>query len=232
MLITAGNKKFKIMFYFLTFILLSTVNSLENYKISSNKSIFHLNKIEIIGTNKIKIDSLQSELDNELLGQNLYSLSSKSIANILNENKLIKKFNVNKQYPDKIIIKLKEVELVAILIKDKKKYFLADNNNLISYNENLVNSNLPNIYGKGAEHHFNNFKKILEENDFDIDSISSYYFFKINRWDLTINDRRTIKLPEKNLQQAIITINKLLKNKKFDKYSVIDLRINDKIITQ
>ena len=220
------------MFYFLTFILLSTVNSLENYKISSNKSIFHLNKIEIIGTNKIKIDSLQSELDNELLGQNLYSLSSKSIANILNENKLIKKFNVNKQYPDKIIIKLKEVELVAILIKDKKKYFLADNNNLISYNENLVNSNLPNIYGKGAEHHFNNFKKILEENDFDIDSISSYYFFKINRWDLTINDRRTIKLPEKNLQQAIITINKLLKNKKFDKYSVIDLRINDKIITQ
>ena len=83
-----------------------------------------------------------------------------------------------------------------------------------------------------AEHHFNNFKKILEDNDFDIDSISSYYFFKINRWDLTINDRRTIKLPEKNLQQAIITINKLLKNKKFDKYSVIDLRINDKIITQ
>ena len=49
---------------------------------------------------------------------------------------------------------------------------------------------------------------------------------------MTINDRRTIKLPEKNLQQAIITINKLLKNKKFDKYSVIDLRINDKIITQ
>ena len=91
---------------------------------------------------------------------------------------------------------------------------------------------MPNIYGKGAEHHFNNFKKILEENDFDIDSISSYFFFKINRWDLTINDRRTIKLPEKNLQQAIITINKLLKNKKFDKYSVIDLRINDKIITQ
>ena len=73
------------MFYFLTFILLSTVNSLENYKISSNKSIFHLNKIEIIGTNKIKIDSLQSELDNELLGQILYSLSYKSIANFLNE---------------------------------------------------------------------------------------------------------------------------------------------------
>ena len=97
---------------------------MENYKISSNKSIFHLNKIEIIGTNKIKIDSLQSELDNELLGQNLYSLSSKSIANILNENKLIKKFNINKQYPDKIIIKLKEVELVAILIKDKKKYHI------------------------------------------------------------------------------------------------------------
>ena len=177
-------------------------------------------------------DLLQLRLDNELLGQNLYSLSSQKIANILNEDKLIKKFNIKKQYPDKIIIKLREVDLVAIFIKDKKKYLLTDNDNLVSYNESLINKSLPNIYGKGAEQHFNNFKKILEENNFDIERISGYYFFQINRWDLLINDRRTIKLPEKNLKQAIITANKLLKNKNFDKYSVIDLRFNDKIITQ
>ena len=180
----------------------------------------------------INNDLLQLKLDNELLGQNLYSLSSQKIANILNEDKLIKKFNIKKQYPDKIIIKLREVDLVAIFIKDKKKYLLTDNDNLVSYNESLINKSLPNIYGKGAEQHFNNFKKILEENNFDIERISGYYFFQINRWDLLINDRRTIKLPEKNLKQAIITANKLLKNKNFDKYSVIDLRFNDKIIAQ
>ena len=79
MLAIAGSKKIKIIFYLLIFILLSTISSLENYKTSTDKSIFHLNRIEIIGTNKINSDLLQLKLDNELLGQNLYLLSSKKM---------------------------------------------------------------------------------------------------------------------------------------------------------
>ena len=164
MLAIAGSKKIKIIFYFSIFILLSTISSLENYKTSTDKNIFNLNMIEIVGANKINSDLLQLRLDNELLGQNLYSLSSQKIANILNEDKLIKKFNIKKQYPDKIIIKLREVDLVAIFIKDKKKYLLTDNDNLVSYNESLINKSLPNIYGKGAEQHFNNFKTCCASN--------------------------------------------------------------------
>ena len=44
--------------------------------------------------------------------------------------------------------------------------------------------------------------------------------------------KKTIKLPSKNLNEAIKLANRILKNEKFNQYSIIDLRIDDKIITQ
>ena len=169
---------------------------------------------------------------NGLIGKNLLLIKRKDIENIINENKLISEYIIKKQYPNKISIKLKEVILVAKLIKDKKKYLLADNNNLIPFVDHLTDQNLPNIYGKDVEYYFNDFQKLLKLNNFNLDIISSYYFFQINRWDLVTNNQKIIKFPSKGLKEAIKVANKLLNNKDFNKYSVIDLRINNKIITQ
>ena len=61
---------------------------------------------------------------------------------------------------------------------------------------------------------------------------SSYYFFQINRWDLVTNNKKIIKFPSKDLNEAIKLAGTLLNNKDFNKYTIIDLRINNKIITQ
>ena len=129
-------------------------------------------------------------------------------------------------------IKLTEVNFVAELIKGKKRYFLANNNNLVPFAEYLTDKKLPNIYGKNAEFYFNDFQELLKLHDFNMDIISSYYFFQINRWDLVINNAKVIKFPSKALPEAIKVANKLLNNKDFNKYSVIDLRISNKIIAQ
>jgi len=109
---------------------------------------------------------------------------------------------------------------------------LADNNNLIPFVDHFTDQNLPNVYGKDAEYYFNDFQKLLKLNNFNLNIISGYYFFQINRWDLVTNNQKIIKFPSKNLKEAIIVVNKLLNNKDFNKYSVIDLRINNNIITQ
>ena len=96
----------------------------------------------------------------------------------------------------------------------------------------MIDQDLPNIYGKDAEYYFNDFQKLLKLNDFNLAIISSYYFFQINRWDLVTNNQKIIKFPSKDLKEAIKVVNKLLNNKDFIKYSVIDLRIYNKIITQ
>jgi cell division septal protein FtsQ len=231
MLITLGNKKIKILFYIIVFIFLSTISFFERTNIFGKKFFFQLKEIEISGYKKVDRIAMQRRL-NSLIGQNLLLIKRRDIEDIISENKLISEYAVVKQYPNKIIVKLKEATLLAKLIKDKKKYFLADNNNLIPYADHLNDQYLPNVYGKDAEYYFNNFQKLLKLNNFNLNIISSYYFFQINRWDLVTNDQKIIKFPSKGLEEAIKVAKKLLNNKDFDKYSVIDLRINNKIIIQ
>ena len=231
MLVVTGNKKIKILFYIFIFIFLSTVSFFERTNIFSNKIFFPLNKIEIYGYEKVDYVAMQSQLSN-LIGQNLLFMNPKDIEEILDENKLISEFTIQKKYPDTVNINLKEINFVAKIFKDKKKYFLADNDILIPFKDYVIDQDLPNIYGKHAEYYFNDFQKLLKLNDFNLDIISSYYFFQINRWDLVTNNQKIIKFPSKGLKEAIKVANKLLNNKDFNKYSVIDLRINNKIITQ
>ena len=225
------NKKIKILFYIFIFIFLSTVSFFERTNIFSNKIFFPLNKIEIYGYEKVDHVAMQSQLSN-LIGQNLLFMNPKDIEEILDENKLISEFTIQKKYPDTVNINLKEINFVAKIFKDKKKYFLADNDILIPFKDYVIDQDLPNIYGKDAEFYFNDFQKLLKLNNFNINIISSYYFFQINRWDLVTNNQKIIKFPSKGLKEAIKVANKLLNNKDFNKYSVIDLRINNKIITQ
>ena len=229
--VVIGNKKIKILFYIFIFIFLSTISFFEKTNIFGNKVFFPLNKIEIYGYEKVDYVTIQNQLSS-LIGKNLLFMRPKDIEEILDKNKLINEFTIQKKYPNTVSINLKEVNFVAEIFKDKKKYFLTDNDNLIPFKDYVIEQDLPNIYGKDAEYYFNDFQKLLKLNDFNLDIISSYYFFQINRWDLVTNNQKIIKFPSKGLKEAIKVANKLLNNKDFNKYSVIDLRINNKIITQ
>ena len=226
-----GSKKIKILLYIFVFIFLSTISFFERTKIFGDKVFFQLDKIAIYGHEKIDHTAMQRKLSG-LLGQNLLLMNLEDIEEILEKNKLISGYTIQKKYPNTVNINLKEVNFVAKLFKDKQTYFLADNDNLILFKDYVINQDLPNIYGKDAEYYFNDFQKLLKLNNFHLDVISSYYFFQINRWDLLLNNKKIIKFPSKDLEEAIKVANKLLKNKDFNKYSVIDLRINNKIITQ
>lgn len=231
MLVVIGSKKIKILFYLFAFIFLSTISFFEKSKIFGNKVFFKLENIEIHGNQKINSMLIKKELS-DFKGKNLLFINSDDIQKIIDKNKLVKEYKIQKKYPNTIYIILKEVNFVGKIIKDMKKYYLADNNNLVLFNDSLNGKDLPNIYGKDAEYYFNDFKELLELNNFKLEDISSYFFFQVNRWDLVLNDGKTLKFPSKNLEDAIKIANRLLINKNFNKYSVIDLRINDKIITE
>ena len=62
--------------------------------------------------------------------------------------------------------------------------------------------------------------------------IKNYYFFQINRWDFILNNGLLIKLPTKELDEAIILAKKLIKDSNFKNIEIIDLRIKGRIITQ
>ena len=97
---------------------------------------------------------------------------------------------------------------------------------------NLINKNLPYVFGVDAEIQFSKFNKILKENGFPINLIKNYYFFKINRWDLHLLNQKIIRFPPNELNQSVKKAVSLLQKDEFKKFNVIDLRINGKMIVQ
>ena len=91
---------------------------------------------------------------------------------------------------------------------------------------------LPNIFGEKAEKNFLNFLKQLKMNNFPTKQIVNYYYFKIDRWDIQLQNGKTIKFPYNNVEYAIQKSIELLKRKDFEKYNIIDLRVNGKIIVE
>ena len=103
MQVVTGNKKIRILFYVFLFIFLSTISFFERTSIFGDNVFFPINKIEIFGNQKIDHVKMQREL-NSLIGQNLLLMNPENIEEILDKNKLIKKYTIQKKYPNTINI--------------------------------------------------------------------------------------------------------------------------------
>ena len=228
MLVATGNRKRIFFFYFCLFFLLSTVN-FSNSKKENKKIFFSINKIQINGNIRLDKNTLLENL-NKLYGQNIFKLNTDEIKTELFKFNLIKSIKIKKYYPNKIEINLNEVEFIAIIMKNNTKYFLADNQKLVLFNDDLNKKKLPKLYGINAERFFLDFKNKLENNNFNLNLIENYYYFQINRWDLYLKNNLVIKFPAENVGQSILLVKKLIDNKEFLNSTIIDLRIKEKII--
>ena len=112
MLAAKGNKKIKILFYIFVFIFLSTISFFERTKIFGGKVFFEINKFEIYGYKKVDHIKMKNKLS-IFFGQSLLFMNSKYIEDILDKNKLVSEYIIQKKYPHTIKIKIKEVNFVA-----------------------------------------------------------------------------------------------------------------------
>ena len=136
-----------------------------------------------------------------LYNKNMVFLNVFEINKKLEKKSFIKKLKIKKIYPNRLEIKIIEKEPIAIIIKNKRKFFLDKNIQLIDYRKNLKYTNLPIIYGDDK-----NFKKLffdLKKNNFPIEMISKYYFYDVKRWDIEMKDKKIVKLPSKNYRKSL-----------------------------
>ena len=229
MLVAKDKRQFRVIFYLIIFLFLSTLNF--NFSKEEKKDlIFPITNIEVNGIEKIDKDELLKSL-NIFYDKNIFAINEKEIRKILEKNNLIENFKVKRNYPNKLTFNIEEAKIIGIILKDKKKYFLTSHEKIVSFDEKLNNKELPIIYGKNASKFFKKFNILLKKNNFDLNLIKNYYFFQTNRWDLILKNNMTIKFPINNINEAILLSNKLLKKKEFKNLKIIDLRIDNKIIT-
>jgi len=223
------DRKGKLFFYLLLFILLST-------QITKNQNIIKgstttVNYIEVAGMsyeNNLKI----SESLNSLLFQNIFFINKSDFNNILKDNNLIESFYINKFYPNKIKIDIKQADLLAITNQNGKKFYIGSNGKLISIDKiKNFNKKLPFVFSKSNYNEFVKLKKIIDKSKFQFEEIESFYYFPSSRWDFRTNKGMLIKLPKNNVIESLKFVDLIKTNVQFKNNKIIDLRISNRIIT-
>jgi len=222
------DKKTKLFFYLILFILSSTQIA-KDHNISKSSTI-KSNHIEVFGlSNENNLKVLKSL--NSLSFQNIFFINQSNFYKILKENNLIESFYIKKFYPNVIKINIKQTDFLAITTKKNKKFYIGSNGKLIPVGDvKDFNKKLPFVFSKSNYADFVNLKKIIDKSKFVFEEIESFYYFPSNRWDLKTNSGLLIKLPEKNILESLQFAYLIEKNRKFKNNKIIDLRISNRII--
>ena len=225
-------KLYKITLLIIIFIFLTTFNDIKlNRDVENKNSFFKIKNIIIQNNNLIKENKIRETLE-RLYNKDIFFIKSENIKNSLKGIDFLSKIHVKKKYPNTILVTIYETVPLAILFKNKTKYIIDSESNLIPFNKNLNFDNLPNIFGKEAEENFLYFSKLLNNNDFSNHLISKFYYFQIGRWDIHLSDGKIIKYPSEEVKLAIVKSIELLNRKDFINYKIIDLRVAGKIIVE
>ena len=215
--------KNRTIFAVILLILLSTITIKDGINISK----FDLKKINIENNFLIEEKEIRKLLD-PIYNKNLIFLNNLEIEQLLMNNNFIKSFYIKKKYPNTLEIKIIEKKPIAILLFDKKKFYLSENIELIDFKKLKDYENLPYIFGNIEEFKviFNNLKRI----DFPISLVKKFILFEINRWDLETYDNKVIKLPTNNYIESLENYLTLMNKDIFNKYKLFDYRISNQLI--
>lgn len=215
--------KNKFIFGFALFLLLTTFISQKEFSINK----FKIKEIKVENNEIIKEEELIKDLS-FLYNKNIFFLNSFEIKKKLDKKNFIKRLEIKKTYPDKLLIKIFEKEPIAIIINKQGKFFLGKKIELIKFRKIMKYDELPIIYGdiKNFKILFTNLKKI----NFPFKIIKKFVFFKVNRWDIELEDERLIRLPSKRYNKSLKNFIQIKNNRNFDKYKIFDYRLEDQLI--
>ena len=216
-------KSKKIFIYFFFLIIVSSIN---NLNIDSLKFDI-VEDVNISGLSNTHKETLIEEIKNLDL-ESIFFLNGNEINKIIDKNTFIQGYEVFKKYPSSIHIKIQKTEFLAKINKNEKTYLVGSNGKLS--NSNLSDKNLPYIFGNPNISQFLNLKDVINKSKFSYNKVENFFFYKSKRWDLELKDDVILKLPGSNIKASLDTAYEFLKDKKFDKSKIIDLRIKNQII--
>ena len=213
----------KIIIYLLLFFLLGTIN---NHSIA-NLSLPKFKNIEIYGVNQNESVEIKKIIEN-LNIENIFSINQINLKKNIDSINIIEKFEIFKNYPSTLKVKIKKTKFVAITKKNGIDYFIGTNGKLIETNDLILK--LPYVFGDLDVEEFISIKNEIEKSNFNFNQISKLYYYKSKRWDIETTKGNIIKLPMENIEKSLNLFVRLSKENKFKDSSIIDFRQKDQII--
>ena len=213
----------KVIIYLCLFFLLATVN---------NSSIinFRLPKIEKIKISGFSLDQNTHVRDiiENLKSKNIFFINQFEIKKDIFSDNIVEELNIFKNYPSTLIVDIKKTQFLAVTKKDGDDYFIGRNGKLIKKNQSI--SKLPYVFGDLNINDFLEFKKNIDNSNFEFKQILNLYYYKSKRWDIETSNGYLIKLPRENISEVLNLFIRLSKEKNFNDKRTIDFRQKGQII--
>ena len=160
--------------------------------------------------------------------ENLFFLNLNDIEKNLKNEAFIESFSLKKIYPNTLKIIIAEKEAIAILQDKKKKFYISDKGDFIDFQDIERYRDLPTVFGNGK--FFYSLYQDLQNIQFPLETIKSFYFFESGRWDLVMYDDKMIKLPTQDYLLSLKNYMESRNNTNFNNYRIFDYRIKDQLI--
>jgi cell division protein FtsQ len=136
-----------------------------------------------------------------------------------------------KLYPDQLQIGIKERVPFALWQKEGRVYLIAADGIVLEPYANSFEPRLPLVVGRGAEVRAREFLALLARHPALGDQVAASILVGERRWNLRLKNGLDVKLPETDLEQALLNLIGLDRDKQLLSRDVvsIDLRLPDRV---
>lgn len=226
----------KILFFIFLYLFFFTnhLNSLRNflwenfYDLSADAG-FTLEKVVIKGNKNLTENKIVSALNADV-GTSLFSLDLKSIHKRLKNFAWVEHVSVRRIMPNTIEVEITERKPLAIW-QNNKKLSLIDADGSVITTKNIEKFvGLLHVVGKDANLHADSLYEHLQTSPEILENVTAAVRYGERRWNLVLKQNITVKMPEKNFEEALAYLDKMAKQKKLfgQKYKMLDLRDSNK----
>ncbi len=209
-------------------VVLASFFCLTTFNISNSNFGNSLFKIENIFFNKTTYfeEPIKSQILDYLNNESLLFVSKRKIANIITKSNWVNHLEIKREFPNNISINIKEFFPIGYYYKNNQLYLInskfliskfnqeIDLKNMIRFNEDLDLDQIKVLYNI-----------LISRNDM-FSNIYQINYFKNNRWDIILKDKKIIKLGDYDLNEQLNKLNYFVNDQKVH---TIDLRIKNRI---
>ena len=213
----------KILFYLFFFLLVGSINNTVLTKIKFEK----IKNIKISGLNEKENKNLLENISNLNL-KNIFLLNGNEISKIISANTLVQNYEIFKNYPHTIDIKIEKTDFLAKINNNSKIFLLGSNGKLSDIK--FSDKELPFIFGKPEIDEFIELFNVIEQSRFSFNQVKNLYFFPSKRWDLELKNNVILKLSKDHTKLSLDQAFEILNDNNFNDIKIVDARIKNQII--
>jgi len=212
----------------LKILVLTSFFCLTTFNISNSNFGNSLFKIENIFFSKTTYfeESIRSQILDYLNNESLLFVSKKKITNIITKSNWVNYIEIKKEFPNNITINIKEFFPIGYYYKNNELYLINSKFLISKFNQEI---DLKNIIRLNEDLDLDQMKflyNILIARNEIFSNIYQINYFKNNRWDIILKDKKIIKLGDYDINEQLNKLNYFVND---EKVHTIDLRIKNRI---